>query len=179
MNEKIILINYTGRSGGGALDAYEITKSILLYTPNVAAVVSEYLENLEMWKELALKKLVLIPTYHNNREFITASLAFHKIGQRIRKELSEYEITDIYCPMVAMWSQKINRLFPTAHTFIALHDPIPHSKYRATFASKLLEVFGFGISKEIYASAEGEFIKVLRPETSTDDFVGNAHEIEF
>ncbi|WP_244324643.1 DUF5717 family protein [Sporofaciens musculi] len=31
----------------------------------------------------------------------------------------------------------------------------------------------------IRIEAEGEFIKVLRPETSTDDFVGNAHEIEY
>ena len=31
----------------------------------------------------------------------------------------------------------------------------------------------------IHIEAEGEFIKVLRPETSTDDFVGNAHEIEY
>ncbi len=31
----------------------------------------------------------------------------------------------------------------------------------------------------IRIEAEGEFIRVLRPEISTDDFVGNAHEIEY
>lgn len=160
--EKLILVNYTGRNGGGPLDAYEITNSLLSYTPNVAAVVSEYVENLEMWKGLALKKLVVIPTYRNNREFITASLAFHKIKKKIRKELLEYEISYIYCPMVAMWSQKINRLFPSAHTYVVLHDPVPHSGDRVAPISKLLELFGFGISKKIYTDAEGIMVHSRR-----------------
>lgn len=155
LKEKVILINYTGRYGGGALDAYEVTKALLLYTPNIVAIVSEYAENIEAWRLLPLKKIVVIPTYRNNMEFIIDSFTFgYELKDKIRHELSDYEVSWIYCPMVAMWSQKINRLFPNAKTYIALHDPIPHSKYKMAFFSKFLELFGFGISKEIYMNAD-------------------------
>lgn len=163
MKEKIILINYTGRKGGGPIDAYEMTKALLVYTPNVAAVISEYVENIEAWKKLPLKKLVMIPTYRNWKGFITASMSFNRtLKNKIEKDLAPYEITHIYCPMTVPWSQKINRIFPAAHTFAVLHDPVPHSKDKTALLSGVSEFLGFGTAKEIYGDADGIIVHSRR-----------------
>ncbi len=127
-NQQVILINYTGRRGGGPLAAYEMTKALIEQGLFVVAVISDAIENLESWKQLPLKKLVVIPTYHSPLTFIYRHawfLLFRKYT--IRKYLKDYEIKVIYCPMCTFWTYAVNQLFPDAKKIVACHDPVPHT----------------------------------------------------
>lgn len=126
--KNILLINYTGRKGGGPLDAYKMTRALLELGLPVAVILSEQIENLTMWEDLKLEKLVLIPTYHNILDAAVATVLF-PFRQRnyIKRAFENYNVKYIYCPMEALWSSKINRIFTNAKTGIVLHDPKPHS----------------------------------------------------
>lgn len=128
--EKIpaLLINYTGRKGGGPLDAYEMTKALIEQKIPTVAIISDQIENLSLWKELPLERLVIIPTYSNIVQLAVNSIFFRfRQRRKIRKETADYDIRVIYCPMGAFWSEKINAIFPNARKSIVIHDPIPHS----------------------------------------------------
>lgn len=126
--KSVILINYTGRKGGGPLDAFEMTKALVDEGLSVAAVLSDQIENLSMWKDLRLEKLVTIPTYHNIFDAaISTAFFFLKQKKYIECELKDYDVKYIYCPMGALWSSKINKIFPKAKKGIVIHDPQPHS----------------------------------------------------
>ena len=128
MKKALLLINYTGRKGGGPLDAYEITKALLEKGICVGAVLSEQIENISLWEELPLEKLIKIPTYHNVIEAVINSVLFPIRQKRsILKGLEGYDVKFIYSPMGALWTSKINKLFPSAKTGIVIHDPKPHS----------------------------------------------------
>ena len=127
-NQEIWLINYTGRKGGGPLDAISMTRALIDYGESVAAVVSSEVENLAEWKKLDLIKLVVIETYKNIADFLINSFLFpFRQKRQIKKELNGVQIDVIYCPMITFWTGSINRLFKDASTIEVLHDPIPHS----------------------------------------------------
>lgn len=122
------MINYTGRRGGGPLAAYEMTRALTEQGQSVAAVISDATENLESWKQLPLKKLVVIPTYHSPLTFIYRHVLFCLFRKyTIRKCLQDYEIKVIYCPMCTFWTYTVNQLFPDAKKIVACHDPVPHT----------------------------------------------------
>lgn len=124
----VILINYTGRKGGGALDAYEISKALINEGLPVVAVLSDQIENLRMWEKLKLEKLVTIPTYHNVLDAAVGTVFFSFKQRRLMLNvLKNYKVRYIFCPMGALWSHKINALFPDAKKGIVIHDPKPHS----------------------------------------------------
>lgn len=140
-----ILINYTGRRGGGNLDALEMAKALKEKGCTVVAVLSEYIENKEEWEQENFDRLVFIPTYTGIFSLITGALSFPLfVKRRIRKQLNDIEIDDIYCPMMALWSRKINRLFKDAKKIVVNHDPILHSGEKHLSIPFML----FGITKE-------------------------------
>lgn len=128
MSQKTILVNYTGKKGGGVLDAYEMTKAFCDRGESVVAVVSEQISNLDEWKTLPLEKLVCIPTYDSMKSLAVNTLLFPLRQRRvIRRQLREFAITQVYCPMDTLWSGMINACVPKAKVTLALHDPTMHS----------------------------------------------------
>lgn len=128
IKQPAILINYTGRRGGGPLAAYEMTKALAERGNSVVAVISRDIENLSCWKQLPLKRLLVIPTYSSAISFVYSHILFLLFRKyAIRERLKEYDITAIYCPMCTFWTRPINQLFPKAKKIIACHDPVPHS----------------------------------------------------
>ncbi len=125
----IAFINYTGRRGSGTMIAYESAKALIEIGVEVVAVVSEYVENLDLWKLLPLKELIIIKTYQNKASFVTRTVAFMAFEKRkLKKRLNKYDFDYVYCPMIALWSDMINQLLPkSCFRVTANHDPIPHS----------------------------------------------------
>lgn len=123
-----IMVNYSGRSGAGPIFAFEMTKGLLENGAEVVAVVSSGITNLDEWKELPLKELVIIETYSNKFNYIIHSMLFRfKTAKQIKKRLKKYNISAIYCPMECPWTKRINELFPNVPAYQTLHDPLPHS----------------------------------------------------
>lgn len=127
MSRDVVIVNYTGRRGGGLLDAFEITKALTEQGIAVVAIISEQIENLEDWKRLNLEKLVTIQTYDNKINFMIRTALF-KFRQKkyIKQSTSRYNIKAIYCPMESVWMNCVNKIFKEAEVFLAVHDPKPH-----------------------------------------------------
>lgn len=126
-----ILVNYLGRKGGGAVFSYEMTKGLIDNGANVYAIIPKTIDNLESWKELKLKKLILIDTYHDSKSFVLGVFRFTLVDRaKIVRELADVNIDTIYIPMLQPWAELINRMFPRAQVITTLHDPIPHSGSR-------------------------------------------------
>lgn len=141
IKQPAILINYTGRRGGGPLAAYEMTKALAERGNSVVAVISRDIENLSCWKQLPLKRLLVIPTYSSAISFVYSHILFLLFRKyAIRERLKEYDITAIYCPMCTFWTRPINQLFPKAKKIIACHDPVPHSGEKYTIVNWLCGV---------------------------------------
>lgn len=126
--KKAILINYTGRKGGGPLDAIEMTKALVSNGECVIAIISSDIENIDEWRKIPLERLLVIDTYTNKVSMLINTILFRlKNKRKIKNDLKDYDIEYIYCPMITFWTGLINALFPTAKTAIAVHDPKPHT----------------------------------------------------
>lgn len=127
-NNNTILVNYTGRTGGGPIFAYEMTKGLIESGVKVVAIVSKDIANLCEWKKLSLDKLVCLSTYSNKINYMANSILFPiKQKKQILSELKEYRFSAIYCPMNCPWTRRINEMFKDVPSYETLHDPIPHS----------------------------------------------------
>lgn len=125
--KNVLLVNYTARRGGGPLDAYEMSKALIEQGIPVVALISAQVENLAAWKELKLEKLVLIDTYETVGQYIIRSLAFpFRQRKHIINELKDYNIKDVYCPMICLWNPLINPLFKHSRKSLVIHDPTLH-----------------------------------------------------
>lgn len=126
--EEIVLVNYTGRKGGGAAFAYEMTKGLIENEVKVAVIISKYIENIELWRMLDVFELYEIDTYNSNIEFILQTVKFLMYEHRkLRQVFSKYKIKAIYCPMIQPWTHIINNIFKNTINIITVHDPEPHS----------------------------------------------------
>lgn len=138
INKEVIVINYTGRKGGGALVAYEMSKALLDKGEAVVAILSTQIENIKMWKTLGLERIITVKTYSNKVNFIINTLLFNiRFRNKILEEMKEYEIKAVYSPMLTFWTGYINCLFPKAKKIVVCHDPVPHSG-----ESKILQLLG-------------------------------------
>lgn len=128
MGNKRVVVNYTGRKGGGAVFAYEMTKSLVENGCIVYAIISEDIENINKWKELFLEDLIIISTYSNTVNFITNSISFKLFGlPRIKNKFKNKKIDTVYVPMIQPWSGLINSVFKETQKIVTVHDPKPHS----------------------------------------------------
>ncbi|MER2227475.1 MAG: glycosyltransferase [Carnobacterium sp.] len=125
--EEVLLINYTGSKGGGALYALEMTRAFINQNISCVAIVASHNESLEEWKQLPLKKLVIIDTYQSNKALLKKSIFWKKNRTYIKEQLSEYNVAAVFVPMITFWSNRINNLYPKAKKNLVLHDPTPHS----------------------------------------------------
>lgn len=138
---KAILINYTGRKGGGPIDAIEMTKGLISQGCKVIAVLSEDIENRQAWEQLPLEELIFIHTYRTKPEFLFRTAWFYISGRRkLAKRLERYDFDAIYCPMITFWTKMINDVVAANETIVVNHDPIPHSgdkyvKYNFIFSN--------------------------------------------
>lgn len=128
MSSKTVLVNYTGRNGAGPIFAYEMTRGLIENGVKVVAVISDAIENLDEWKRLEVEKLVVIPTYSTKLNYIFNTLLFPFRQKKIIKAQTEqFHFDAIYIPMMCVWTERINKLFPNVPTYDTLHDPLPHS----------------------------------------------------
>lgn len=138
---KTILINYTGRHGGGNITAYEMTKELKELGYKLIVIISSNTDNKSDWINLNLYKLILIKTYDNSLEYVVQTLKFRYIERRkLKRQLINEKIDCIYCPMITLWSHMINHMFPKVPLIVVDHDPIPHSGFKSGFISKIARV---------------------------------------
>lgn len=131
MEKKVVIINYTGRKGGGALDAYETAKALVECGEKVIPIISSQIENLQMWKAIRFEKLIIISTYNSQMSFALNTLLFpFRQKRQILRELKGYEVKAVYCPMSSFWTTPINKMFRDALKIVVNHDPIAHSGAR-------------------------------------------------
>ncbi|MDO4462739.1 MAG: hypothetical protein Q4C30_09680, partial [Bacteroidia bacterium] len=122
-----ILVSYMGRRGGGAEYAYEMTKGLIENNQSVYAVISAQVDNLELWKQLPLKKLIMISTSDQYKGFFsgTVRFCFHDIFS-IKKILQGVKIDILYVPMSHPWSTLTRYFLSYKHSVGTLHDPVIH-----------------------------------------------------
>lgn len=125
--KKTILVNYPGRSSGGASHAYEMAKAIMENGAEVYAVISRQVENLSDWQSLPIN-IVYIDTYTDKKEFLVNTVAFYlQKRYEIKKSLGDVIFNAIYVPMGTYWTWMISELFPDVPVYYTIHDPAPHS----------------------------------------------------
>lgn len=125
---KTILVNYTGRTAGGAAYAYNMTRALAENGNRVYAVVSRQADNFAAYAALPLAGLIAIDTYTSKLEFIYRTLLFILFRRHaIKRALRGVELDAIYIPMGTYWSYFITRLFPGVPSYYTIHDPRPHS----------------------------------------------------
>lgn len=124
---KKILINYTGRTAGGPVYAYEMTKALVNNGAYVCAIISASICNLSDWEKLPIK-LYKIKTYNSKFEFLFNTIKFCLLERRkLKKELFAESFDFIYVPMATYWTGMINRIFPNVPVCYTIHDPVMHS----------------------------------------------------
>jgi len=134
MSKKSVVVNYIGRKGGGAVYAYEMTKSLITNGCTIYAVIAQDIENLDKWKELRLEELLLIPTYSNKFDYIKNSIKYRLIGlPKLRKKFANVHVDAVYVPMIQPWSRMINYIFKGCQRIVTVHDPKPHSGSNSYF----------------------------------------------
>lgn len=125
---KSVLVNFTGRTSGGPLYAYNMVKGMLANGADVSAIISSGNCLLDDFKKLPLKNLIIIDTYQDKISFVWSTLKFVMFKRReIRNLLAKEKFDFIYCPMYTYWSVYINQLFLDIPLYVTLHDPILHS----------------------------------------------------
>lgn len=138
--KEVIVINYTGRSGGGPIDAIEMAKGFVANGENVVAIISNKVSNLTEWLSFGFDQVVQIDTFENVKDLIQKELSFKRNEERkIKKALDGCFIKFVYCPMMSLWTRKINNVFNNIPVYVVNHDPIPHSGDKGT---RLLNIFG-------------------------------------
>ena len=135
---KKILVNYTGRTGGCALYAYEMTKAMVENDDiEVTAIISKQCENIQRWRELKLHRLYEIDTYTNRFTFIKNSVRFiFKDRYKIREDFKNVVFDAVYVPAAPIWTYFINRMLKKKKLIITSHDLIDHSG--TSFIQKIL-----------------------------------------
>ncbi len=125
IRKSVWLVNYTGRKGGGPLDAICMTKGLLHCGIPVVAVVSKDVENLEQWKRLSLEKLIVIETYHSKVDFLLKTMLFALRQKReLQAAMRGYDVEVSYSPMFTFWTGWINKAVSCRKKIGVVHDPL-------------------------------------------------------
>jgi glycosyltransferase involved in cell wall biosynthesis len=124
---RTILVNFTGKNGGGPQYAYEMTKSLKNSGNKIIALLSNKIDNMDEWVKLDLEEIITIKTYNGYVSFIIAIFKFifwYRI--KIKKAIGKYKIDYVYIPMEQPFSTVINRIVNKPY-ILTVHDVIPHS----------------------------------------------------
>ncbi len=167
--KEVILVNYTGRKGGGPINALEMAKGFSTGGHLIVAILSKEISNKEEWESFGFDKIIWIESPSNIFVLIKQILFFSLlIGKKIRQSLKGYKIKFIYCPMVSLFTHRINSLFKKEKVCVVNHDPIPHSGDKGTI---LLNLFGM---QRLYRSADcivihsDKFIETIKGQYGAD-----------
>ncbi len=147
--KEVILVNYTGRKGGGPINALEMAKGFFASGHLVIAILSKDVSNKKEWESVGFEKLIYVDSFSSIFDLLKQVLFFRTwIGKKVVQSLQGYKIKFIYCPMVSLFTYRINRLFRKEKVCVVNHDPIPHSGDKGTL---LLNLFGM---QSLYRSAD-------------------------
>lgn len=128
MCKKTIVINYTGRKGGGTIYSYEMSKGLIENGYSVYAIIAKDIENRSKWEKLPFKQLILLPTYSNKLNYIGNTILFKLFGiSGLKKKFKNIKVDAVYIPMIQPWSKLINSAFRNCQKIVTVHDPKPHS----------------------------------------------------
>lgn len=128
MKKEVIVINYMGRHGSGNMHAIVMAKALQEAGENVVAVVSAFSDNIREWEQLELTKLIVVQTYQTKAQFVYRTIDFYlREAYAIRRQLAQYTIKAVYCPMTTYWTYGLNRALKNQNVIVCNHDPIPHS----------------------------------------------------
>lgn len=123
---KKLLVNYTGKKGGGPEFAFEMTKALTKLDLEIYVIISKKVSNIHEWRGLKVKRLIEIDTYNNLIElfFIWLKYLFFNIQSKYRLP---NRIDYIFVPMEQPLTKTINNWFKGAKVFLTIHDVEPHS----------------------------------------------------
>ena len=119
-----IALIYLGRKGGGAVYSLEIAKA-LDKKENVLAVISNQVENLDLWEKSGIKTLK-VSTFNNKWQVMPSTLNIIKIIN-LTKQIKKFNPDIIYYPMGHLWTPLLNFFLKRIPKVMTLHDPILHS----------------------------------------------------
>jgi glycosyltransferase involved in cell wall biosynthesis len=126
-----IFVNFVVRDKGGGVSsyAYEMVKGLIANGQDVYAVVSNRMDNLELWKSLPFKKLLIIDGFSEKFDYLLETLFFkNRQGKKIKNCFLSIVFDAIYIPFVLYWSNLINSCVNSNGVITTIHDPKPHSK---------------------------------------------------
>lgn len=128
-NKVCIAVNCMVWRNGMEIFSIEMTRGLINNDCDVVAIIPKTIVNLDEWRKLKLKDLIIIETYTNSKELIinTLKLIFAGNYWRIKKKFANYSIDAVYVPMLNLWSGIINSMFPHSIKYVSLHDPIAHT----------------------------------------------------
>lgn len=128
MSKKRVVVNYPGRKGGGAVYAYEMTKSLIAQGCRVYAIIARDIHNLEKWQQLDLEELVLLATYNHKSDYLINTIRFKwRELPKLKAKFRGVPVDMVYVPMSQPWCRLINSVFPGCPRIVTVHDPKPHS----------------------------------------------------
>lgn len=128
---------YLGRRGAGAPISYELGTH-LSHHADVLAVLSEYVENLNLWQNTDLE-LIITSTYRSLPGALWSwfnQFKFKRLADRIRS----WQPDALIFPMFYTWNPFLQWHMRDIISIVAVHDPIPHPGLTG-YAYKLLEDF--------------------------------------
>ena len=128
---KKILVNYIGKSGGGPAFALEFAKGLAINGCEVYAVMSEFVDNRELWNRCELiKDVYYVKTneFRGKKYYVKAQLDFILKGRRkLKQYFKDIEFDYVITTMQHLWSLDVSRLVNAKKIVWICHDPIPHS----------------------------------------------------
>lgn len=140
-----ILINYLGKSNGGPVTAFAISKSLSEIGNEVYVLLSKNICNKEQWDEYSgFKKVVYIDTYTNKSSFILNTIKFWFNKKKVLcKNFSGISFDMIFNPQHHMWSTMVCKCFKNVLIVSISHDPIAHegeSKIETFVTAHLMKI---------------------------------------
>lgn len=126
---------YLGRRGAGAPISYELATH-LSHHAQVLGVLSEYVENLSLWRNTDLE-LITTPTYRSLPAAIWSWINQLKI-KKLADQIRAWRPDALIFPMFYTWNPFLQQHLPDVPSIVAVHDPIPHPGL-VEYAYKMLE----------------------------------------
>lgn len=140
MSKGKVLVSYLGRTGAGVLITYETAKALINNGFSVYILLSEYIEEKEIWKTLPAEKIEYICTYKGKFEYIINTLKFLISGKKkLKSKFENIEFDFQFMPMLYMWSGVVLDAFKCKRSFAVLHDVTPHTGTSGYVTRKFLE----------------------------------------
>lgn len=102
-----------------------MVKVLVKQNVDIYAVISSQINNIDEWRNINLKKLLVLDTFKGNVSYIVNTARMKFYGRRkILKTFKSIEFDVIYIPMGHLWVNLINDLYPKTKVVCTIHHPI-------------------------------------------------------